>query len=87
VGVLISLSKPVLKVRNAEYALKCCIDPTRPTLIAKTEHVYLKNAEKSVRKGTGSVFEEYDEVLKFVARRYGSLENPVFAGTRALGKN
>jgi hypothetical protein len=59
VRVLISLPETGLKVRNAEYALKCCIDPTRPTLIAKTEHdVYLKNAEKSVRNGTGSVFEE-----------------------------
>jgi hypothetical protein len=38
--------------------LEGCIDPAGSVLVAKTEHLYLWKAEKSVRNGTGSVLEE-----------------------------
>ena len=57
-GVLLVVVKTTLEVRDAEDRLESGVDPTGSVLVAKTEHVYFRKAEKSVRNGTGSVLEE-----------------------------
>ena len=53
--VLVALVEPRLKIGNAKHGLEGGVDPAGTILVAKSEHVYLKKAEKSVKNGTGSV--------------------------------
>jgi hypothetical protein len=57
-GVFVSLVEAGLKVGNSEDGLKGGIDPAGSVSVAKSEHGYFWKAEKSVRKGTGSVLDE-----------------------------
>jgi hypothetical protein len=59
-GVFLSLSEAGLKVGNSKDRLEGGVDPTGSVLVAKTEHGYFWKAEKSVRKGVGSVLDEYE---------------------------
>jgi hypothetical protein len=70
--VLVVVREAALKIGNSEDTLKGRVDPTRSTNVAKSEHLYLWKAEKSVRKGTGSVFEERLDMSKVWATRKGS---------------